>query len=128
MDQITHDIRRANWLNIVKQCQQRPAGMTVTKWLSDNGVKEKAYYYWLRKFRLEAYEQMNVPALSGNTDNEISFAEMPYRSSTSGNSSKDPTFVSNATAVISCNGMLIGITNDISDRLLETILKVNSHA
>ncbi len=45
MDQTTHDVRRANWLNIVTQCQERQEGVTVKQWLSDNGVKEKAYYY-----------------------------------------------------------------------------------
>lgn len=29
MDQSTHDVRRANWLNIVNQCQGRPVGMSV---------------------------------------------------------------------------------------------------
>ena len=56
MDQSTHDIRRTNWLNIVNQCQERPANVSVRQWLADNGIKEKAYYYWLRKFRKEAYD------------------------------------------------------------------------
>ena len=30
--------------------------MTVKQWLADNGIKEKSYYYWLRKFRKEAYD------------------------------------------------------------------------
>lgn len=29
MDQLTHNVRRANWLNIIKQCQERPANVTV---------------------------------------------------------------------------------------------------
>ena len=53
MDQSTHDVRRTNWLNIIEECQQRPENMTVKQWLADNGIKEKSYYYWLRKFRRE---------------------------------------------------------------------------
>lgn len=49
MDQITHNVRGAQWLEIVTQCQNRSEGITVKQWLSDNGIKEKAYYYWLRK-------------------------------------------------------------------------------
>ena len=49
MDQLTHNVRRANWLNIIKQCQERPANVTVRQWLKDNDIKEKSYYYWLRK-------------------------------------------------------------------------------
>ena len=29
MDKCTHDVRRANWLNIINQCQERPANVTV---------------------------------------------------------------------------------------------------
>ena len=50
MDQCTHDIRRDNWLGIITECQNCPAGITVRQWLKDNNVKEKAYYYWLRNF------------------------------------------------------------------------------
>lgn len=61
MDQTTHNVRRPNWLTTITQCQERPEGISVKQWLSDNGVKEKAYYYWLRKFRKEAYAQMHPP-------------------------------------------------------------------
>ncbi len=47
MDQITHDVRRNSWLNIIQQCQARPEYITVKQWLIDNGIKDKAYYYWL---------------------------------------------------------------------------------
>ena len=42
MDQSTHDVRRANWLNIITECQQRPVNVSVRQWLADNGVKEKS--------------------------------------------------------------------------------------
>ena len=71
MDQTTHDVRRANWVTIIKQCQERPEGVTVKQWLSDNGVKEKAYYYWLRKFRKEAYEQMQPMAAKDRTGTDF---------------------------------------------------------
>lgn len=57
MDQLTHNVRCANWLNIINQCQERPANITVRQWLKDNDIKEKSYYYWLRKFRKESYDQ-----------------------------------------------------------------------
>ena len=37
-------------------------------------IKEKAYYYWLRKCLKEAYDQMQVPAVAQPT--EVSFAEV----------------------------------------------------
>ena len=64
MDQTTHNVRCTNWLNIVNQCQERPANVSVRQWLADNEIKEKAYYYWLRKFRKEACGQMQIPAVA----------------------------------------------------------------
>lgn len=75
MDQITHNVRSAQWLEIVTQCQNRPEGTTVKQWLSDNGIKEKAYYYWLRKFRKQAYAQMHLSSTEVSVGSDISFAE-----------------------------------------------------
>lgn len=68
MDQSTHDVRRAGWLNIVNQCQERSANVSVRQWLADNGIIEKVYYCWLCKFRKEAYNQMQVPAVAQTTE------------------------------------------------------------
>ena len=46
MDQTTHDIRHANWQEIVKQCLQRPVGITIKQWCRVNDLSEKSYYYW----------------------------------------------------------------------------------
>ena len=34
MDQLTHNVRRSNWINIIRQCQDRPAGTTAKQWLA----------------------------------------------------------------------------------------------
>ena len=61
MDRIAHDIRRSNWLEILKRSQQRPVHTTIKQWYLDNGISEKSYYYWQRKFRQEAGAQVSVP-------------------------------------------------------------------
>ena len=33
MDQLTNTVRRSNWINIIRQCQDRPAGTTAKQWL-----------------------------------------------------------------------------------------------
>lgn len=57
MDQLIHTVRRSNWINIIQQCQDRPAGITAKQWLAENGIFEKPYYYWPRKIRREVCEQ-----------------------------------------------------------------------
>ena len=125
MDQSTHEIRRNNWMNIINQCQNRPANMTAKQWLADNGISNKSYYYWLRKIRLGAYEQLNVPAVMQST--EVSFADIPL-STNEEHSSGWNEFVSKLVAVIKCGNLSIGLSNDISEELLHRLLKEASHA
>ena len=76
MDQITHDVRGSQWLEIITQCQNRPEGTTAKQWMADNGISEKSYYYWLRKFRKQACSQMTETSTAISVGNEISFAEV----------------------------------------------------
>lgn len=125
MDQSTHDIRRANWLNIVNLCQERPANVSVRQWLADNGIKEKAYYYWLRKFRKEAYDQLQVPAVAQST--EVSFAEVSIPVAASPESTPCTLF-SSPVAIIKYGDVSIEISNDISDAILSRLLQEVAHA
>lgn len=129
MDQTTHNVRRANWLTIITQCQERPEGISVKQWLSDNGVKEKAYYYWLRKFRKEAYAQMQPPVTNENPGTEIAFAEITIPAQTVSPCIHSPAEqYESPVAVIRHNGMTIGISNEISDSLLSRIFREVTHA
>ena len=58
MDKTTYQVRCANWKSVIEQCQARPEGQSAKQWLADNNVYEKKYYYWLRKLRKEAYDEM----------------------------------------------------------------------
>ena len=78
MDKLTHTVRSSRWKDIILRCQDRPVGMNAKQWMAKNQVSENAYYYWQRKFRREAYEQMNsAPTLPTTQDNyEVSFTEV----------------------------------------------------
>lgn len=127
MDQSTHDVRRTNWLNIIKQCQDRPAGMSAKQWLAENDIKEKAYYYWLRKFQKEAYDQMQLSTVT--TKDEVAFAEVtmpipaPDQETTT---EKAPDGL--PAAVIKYNGLTMELSNNISEVLLIHLLKEVLHA
>ncbi len=121
MDQLTHNVRRANWLNIIKQCQERPANVTVRQWLKDNDIKEKSYYYWLRKFRKESYDQMQLPAATEKPA-EISFVEFAAPTSEKVVSTQD-SLNSTTTAVIRHGAITLEISNAISEEVLGLLLK-----
>lgn len=122
MDQSTHDVRRTNWLGIITECQQRPSSVSAKQWLADNGIKEKTYYYWLRKFRREACEQIQLPAVT--TQAEVSFAEfhvpapVPVKLTAAGH----------AVATIHADGITLEIAGDISEPLLRMLLQEVVHA
>ncbi len=105
--------------------------MSVKQWLAENDVKEKAYYYWLRKFRKEAYDQMQLPAAATKT--EVAFAEvaMPVPT-TSFETAAEKTSACPSVAVIKCNGLTLELSNDISEvllnRLLQEVLQEAPHA
>lgn len=132
MDQITHNVRGAQWLEIVTQCQNRPEGTTVKQWLSDNGIKEKAYYYWLRKFRKQAYAQMHLSSTEVSVGSDISFAEVsiPDQKPTGIPKATEETTVEaiRPVAVIKNADITIALTNEVSDSLLSRILREVAHA
>ena len=122
MDQLTHNVRRTNWQDIITECQQRPANVTAKQWLAENGISEKAYYYWLRKFRREAGEQMNLPAVTASA--ELTFAEISFPVAAPAKSAES----SNAVAVIRTGNITLEVSNDISEPLLRVLLQEVTHA
>ena len=66
MDQTTHELRLSNWKSIIASCQGRPDRQTAREWLAENNVSEKQYYYWLRRLRRQACEQMPMASASIN--------------------------------------------------------------
>ena len=65
MDQSTTNIRLASWKTTIESCQARPEGMSVRQWLAENQIPEKQYYYWQRKVRRLAYDEIScsIPAM-----------------------------------------------------------------
>ena len=128
MDRITHDIRRSSWLEILNQSRQRPAHTTIKQWCLDNGISEKSYYYWQRKFRQEAAAQVSVPAATDSAP--VTFAEIPfaYKDVPSEPAATDSVSAVQPTAVFKYKDLTIAVTNEISDTLLSKIIREVTHA
>ena len=131
MDQCTHEVRAEYWRNIIKACGQRPAGQSAKKWMDENGICEQSYYHWQRKFRQQAYDQMEeketLPSAAAKT--EVSFAEIPYSPAVG---REDMPGVVEAgrepAAVIRTSIMSIEISNQISESIPSRIRRVVSNA
>lgn len=126
MDKTTHEIRRANWMSTIEQCQQRPKGHSIKQWLLERDISEKSYYYWLRKLRKEAYEQMNASAPPDiRQSSPVTFTEIPILTA---ENPKVHNIPFQADAVIHTGTLTIGLSNSISETLLKQMMEVIAHA
>lgn len=125
MDKSTHEVRLAQWKEIVRKCQSRPEGQTAASWLEENGIHNKQYYYWLRQIRKEAYEEMKDASLpAASAPSAVTFAEIPVQTSVQSEiySGFHPD------AVIHFGGAGIAVSNTASAELLGRIMETISHA
>lgn len=129
MDQITHEVRLAQWAEIIRNCQLRPEGQTTKEWVAENGINIKTYYYWQRRVRKELYDQATSLAPTNKPKAEVTFAEVPSEAlelpilnGTSQNTMQTPD------AVIRAGKMEIEIHNSLSPIMLKSILEVAVHA
>ena len=126
MDKTTHEIRISNWRSIIEQCQARPEGQSAKQWLADNGISEKTYYYWQRRVRQETYALIRQdavsPAIPALDTKSVTFAEIPYAAAPDNLQPFAPD------VVIRKGQTVLELSNSVSDRILEKIMEVMSHA
>ena len=80
MDTSTHEVRLANWKDVIEQCQLRPAGQTIAQWCEQNNVNLNQYYYWQRRIRKKAFLELSSKVSANNPQpqgTEVAFAEIP---------------------------------------------------
>ena len=76
MDKSTHRIRCEQWARIINECLA--SEMSKTSWCKANGISDKAFFYWQRILRTEAYlEQKQFPAgAPSKQENQVAFVEL----------------------------------------------------
>ena len=123
MDNSTFEVRLSNWKSIIEESEHRPQNVTKKQWLQDHHIPEKQYYYWLRKIRQAAYQEMNaaLPAVPNNPDQmPVAFAEFSGRD----------VFETKpgAAVIIKTSKSTIEISSDVSERLMVKLVKAVAHA
>ncbi len=133
MDKCTHNVRTEYWKNIISQCQQRPAGQSAKQWLDQNGIREQSYYYWQKKFRQQAFDQMNnsselLPAVKGTEKTDFIEISFPLNGKIESSTMIPTTSMHAPVAMLQTSVFSLAFTNDISEKLLAVILnEVSSH-
>lgn len=55
---VAASFRIQEWAAQIKECQNRPSGMTVANWCAQHGITKSDYYYRLRRVRESCLENI----------------------------------------------------------------------
>lgn len=116
MDKSTHQIRCEQWSRIINECLA--SGMPKTSWCKANGISDKAFFYWQRILRTEAYiEKKQLPAVaSSKQENQVAFVELkPIDAPNTDDASFRPD------VIIRRQDMALEISNSASPELLKLL-------
>ena len=115
---VAANFRLQEWAAQIRECQSRPAGMSVASWCANNGITKANYYYRLRRVRkacLEHIQEENpvqqvVPVETGLLQQDHKAGSMQPE------------------LHISANGFSVYVTESTPMLLLAAVLEVIQHA
>ena len=113
------DFRLREWAAQIRECQNRPAGMSVVGWCACHGITKANYYYRLRRVREACLEtiQAETPALQIVPVQPGLLQEQEQKACTA-----------QTGLDISIKGVCIHVTESTSMPLLADVLKAVQHA
>ncbi len=112
---VAAQFRIQEWAAQIKECQNRPAGMSVAGWCTCNGITKANYYYRLRRVREACLESIpKKPAVQQVVPVEPVLLEREEKACDCPSPGLD----------ISIRGCSVHVTEKTSLRLLVAVLKV----
>lgn len=116
---VAQQTRLREWAEQIRECNNRPHGMTVDDWCQNRGITKANYYWRLRKVREELLKV---------ADPAPAFVELknpaPETMLIESNTSVQPNIV----AVIKTAGWSMEITDQASGTFLNTLIGAMNHA
>lgn len=114
---VARNYRLQEWAFMVKECNNRPRGMTITQWCSEHDIKPANYYYRLNEVRKACLETLPVESIQQQV--------VPVPHELLGQKAVAP----NVSGLdVSVNGISIHVTEDTNPELLKMVLQVASNA
>ena len=116
---VAADFRFQEWAAQIRECQSRPAGMSVVDWCAIHGITKANYYYRLRRVREICLEtiQGELPAQQ-IVPVQSSLLQQQVQKGRNAPPGRD----------ISIKGICIHVTESTSMPLLAEVLKAVQHA
>lgn len=129
MDQKALQIRRSQWEQIVLECNK--ASTSKKEWCRQNGIEIKSFYYWQRKLRKAAAEEMECTVNAAAPQapaRPSSFVELSLPSPSQADVGPVPSQNLFPELMLQVNGCQIYVTGSIQERTLNTVMKVIRNA
>ena len=114
---VTNDYRAQHWMSVIKQC--RESGLTIRAWCKEQGVNEKGYYYWQRKFREAACIELERSQESAAIQSDL----IKYEPLPAGWTQLAPTEHQDSSLTIEVGGCRVIVNSDTDPALLSQTLR-----
>lgn len=111
--------RLKEWAEQIRECQNRPAGMSVVDWCATHGITKANYYYRLRRVRQACLENLPPEAVAQQI--------VPLNTSLLQQETQSGSGIQQGISV-SVNGFSIHVTQSTPMPLLAAVLKVVRNA
>lgn len=121
---IAHQFRLQKWAEQIKDCNNRPHGMTVEEWCAKNDVTKANYYYRLKRVRQVYLETIPEKEIPPTTIVPVSIADPSVAVSPT----DVPAASSSCSLEITRKGFSLTVTSETSLELLGKVLKVMGDA
>ena len=125
MDQNALAIRRAQWEQIV--AEGNAAGISKKEWCAKNGIPEKSFYYWQRRFRKQIAEANACEPMDTISETSSSFVELPMNPPTTSDL-KLPAPDLSPELMLQIGDCQLFIDGRVKEQTLSTVLKVIRNA
>lgn len=128
---LTKQLRYQCWIEEVRACKARPAGMSVKRWCLENGIKEQTYYdhlHRIKEYAIDAVDEIVPETALSVADNGLlstpaekpqTFVELPLPKPVARNQHSVKLTLGKAT---------MEIPEDISDGFLIRLFRAANHA
>ena len=120
MDQQAAAIRYSHWEEIVLEANR--SGIPKREWCKQNGLSEKAFYYWQRKVRARVMASAELPPAL--PEPQHAFVELPFSSSASVTDRDSDSLENPPELMLQVGDCRMFITGSVKETTLRTVLKV----
>jgi len=110
---VARQYRLQQWADQIRECQNRPAGISVKEWCSQHEITAANYYYRLKEVRKACLDHISYDAIPQSI--------VPIPSELM---SGDSPSISASGLEVSVNNVCIHVTNGTSPELLKMVLQV----